>query len=107
MSEVHDAVAESRALDEGTETLGSRFAAHARVQRGLGAQDAVPRARPSLDIHARVMLRVGGAGHRSSWRNAWPVAIAAVLTLAAGIGWLGSHGPGPIRTLPGDKLVVT
>jgi hypothetical protein len=81
-----DALRVSAVLDDGEGTLDPQFAGQGRVHAGLSARGAAPSERPDVDIRARVMMRIGEPAGGS--RRGWPVAVAASLTLMAGIGWV-------------------
>jgi hypothetical protein len=97
MSQIDDALAASRVLDDGEGTLEARLGAQGRVHAALSAPGAVPSERPASDIRARVMMRIGaGRGRAGAWRAVGPVALAASLTLLAAVGWKFSRVPRPV-----------
>jgi hypothetical protein len=97
MNEYEHAAKTSRTLDDGLGTLEDRFAPHARVHAAL-SEAQPPLSQPSLDIRSRVMLRVGGS--RKTERGVWPLALAASLTMVAGIGWMIAHSSRPVQSTP-------
>jgi hypothetical protein len=98
MSQRDDALRTSAALDDGAGGLDASFAGQGRVHAALSARGAAPVERPSLDVHARVMMRIGaGSAARGSWGwgpstpGLWPLAMAASLTALAATGWVLTH----------------
>lgn len=96
MSQRDDALRTSAALDDGAGGLDASFAGQGRVHAALSAPGAAPVERPSLDVHGRVMLRIGaGSAARRplGWASTglWPLAMAASLTALAATGWILTH----------------
>jgi hypothetical protein len=102
-----DALRVSAVLDDGGEgSLDARFAGQGRVHAGLSVRGAAPCERPQVDIRSRVMMKIGEAAPA---RRAWPVAMAASLTLMAGIGWvvMRSMQPAPVVAPELPRVAVT
>jgi hypothetical protein len=106
-----DALHVSQVLDENTGRLEARFAPQERVHAALSRRGAIPSQRPSVDISARVMARIGPARANESPRTIWPLGLAASLTLLTGLGWLLSHSGVPahitIAPQPMDSTQIT
>ncbi len=103
-----DALHVSQVLDENTGRLEGRFAPHERVHAALSRRGAIPSLRPSVDISARVMARIGSPRAKESPRVVWPLGLAASLTLLTGLGWLMSHSKLPAQvTIPSTQAAST
>jgi hypothetical protein len=104
-----DALHVSQVLDENTGRLEGRFAPQERVHAALSRRSAIPSQRPSADISARVMARIGTPRAKESPRAVWPLGLAASLTLLTGLGWLLSHStvPGHITIAPRPMAPAT
>jgi hypothetical protein len=94
MNQRDDALRTSAALDDGTGKLEARLAGHERVHAALSGD--APMERPALDVHARVMMRIGAGSTGQRASGLWPLAIAASLTVLAGVGWVLTHRPAPL-----------
>jgi hypothetical protein len=100
MTQRDDALRTSAALDDGAGVLEAGFAEQGHVHAALSARGAAPIERPSLDVHARVMMRIGAGSTGRSTPGLWPLAIAASLTMLAGAGWMMTHRRATIQAGP-------